>query len=244
MCDPVTIGIAAGSATFIGGSMKAKAEHDAAKANARRTNMINDMKFKQELQIKAHKDQVKANEYKRQLEAHSAAQTALYQQQQLNQEEQTRVSIAAQQALKETRTEMMFEDQEKLIASIQAQGTTLASSQQAGQSLLLSLMEVDRQLGIEHAQTTAAMQDANKAYRIQEWGFDLDKYGADVKAIHSLPGKPVAQSASFGPIKMPEVKGPSGLGLLGGIISSAGAGLGAGLGAAKAYDYGQTQGYL
>ena len=68
MCEPTTIAIVAGVGTAAGGGMKAIAQHRAQKAAARRQNQINQLKFQHELQIAAHKDQVKANEYNRQLE--------------------------------------------------------------------------------------------------------------------------------------------------------------------------------
>ena len=228
MCHPLAI--AAGIATGVGGTMSAVAKHNAAKKAAARQNMINELSYKQQMQQKAPADQIKAKSYARELAAQAAAVSALHKQQELNQLERTRASVVAQQALQETVTESAFESQQKLIAQIQAQGTVLAGEQQSGQSLLLSLMETDRALGLQEAQLTASLEDANKAYRFQEYGFDLDKYGADASAMNRLPGAPVAESASFAAMKMPTVEGPSGLDLLGGIISSAGAGIGVGYG--------------
>ena len=51
-------------------------------------------------------------------------------------------------------------------------------------------------------------------------------------ATNRLPGAPVAEMASFGPIGRPHDPGPSGLGLMGGIISSVGSGFSTGLKAA------------
>lgn len=223
MCHPLAI--AAGAVQAVGGIMQAKAQHNAAKAAAARQNYINELNYQNNLNIAKHKDQAKAQEYDRQLAAQAAAVSALYRQKELNQAEQTRASVAAQQVLEEKITEASFESQAKMIAKIQAQGTVLAGSQQAGQSMLLSLMDTERQLGFQEAQLTASIRDANKGYRIAEYGFDLDKFGADQMAMSRLPGAPVAQSASFAPIKEPEVQGPSGLGLMGGILSSVGAGV-------------------
>ena len=224
MCHPLAI--AAGAVQAVGGIMQAKAQHNAAKAAAARQNYINELNYQNNLNIAKHKDQAKANEYTRQLEAQAAAVSALHRQRELNQAEQTRASVAAQQVLEEKITEASFESQAKMIAQIQAQGTVLAGSQQAGQSMLLSLMDTERQLGFQEAQLTASIRDSNKGYSIAEYGFDLDKFGADQMAMSRLPGSPVAQSASFAPIKEPKVQGPSGLGLMGGIISSVGAGIG------------------
>ena len=224
MCHPVAI--AAGAVQAVGGIMQAKAQHNAAKAAAARQNYINELNYQNNLNIAKHKDQLKLNEYQRQLSAHAAATSALHRQRELNQKEHTRASVAAQQVLAEKITEASFESQAKMVAKIQAQGTVLAGSQQAGQSMLLSLMDTERQLGFQEAQLNASIQDANRGYRISEYGFNLDKYGADQMAMSRMPGAPVAQSASFAPIKEPEVQGPSGLGLMGGIISSVGAGIG------------------
>ena len=244
MCEPTTIAIVAGVGTAAGGGMKAIAQHRAQKAAARRQNQINQLKFQHELQIAAHKDQVKANEYNRQLEAFAAAQTALYRQKEINQLEKTRVSIAAQQALQETATELAFEDQAKLAAQIEAQGSVLASDAVAGQSMLLQIMDTERKLGMEQAQLTASMVDANKAYRIQEYGFNLDQYSADVAAMNRMPGAPVAPSAEFSPLKLPDVQGPSGLGLLGGLISAGASGLSGGISAGNKFYEAQTSGFL
>ena len=223
MCHPLAI--AAGAVQTVGGIMQAQAQHKAAKAAAARQNQINELNYQNNLNIAKRKDQAKADEYNRQLNAHAAATSALYRQRELNQKEHTRASIAAQQVLEEKLTEASFESQQKLVAQIQAQGTVLASGQQAGQSLLLSLMDTERQLGFQEAQLNRSIVDANKGYRIADYGFNLDRYSADQSAMNRMPGAPVAQSASFAPIREPEVQGPSSLGLMGGIISSVGAGV-------------------
>lgn len=232
MCTILAAGLAAGGATMAGGMMQAKAKHQQAKAAARRANLINQLTYQNQLAQRKAADQLKADSYTRQLEAQASAVQAMYIQKNLNQQERDRVSTVAQQVLGEKATESAFKSQEKLIASIQAQGTILAGQQQAGQSMLLSMMDVEKQLGMQEAQLTASLQDANTAYRMQEYGFSLDKYSADMTAMSKLPGAPVAEMASFAPIKKPEVEGPSGLGLMGGMLSSVGAGIGVGLGAA------------
>ena len=233
MCTPTLAGVIAGGAQTIGGIMSAQAKHNQAKAAARRANLINQLTFKNQMAQKARADQLKADSYTRQLEAHASAQQALQIQKNLNQMERDRVSVVAQQALKEQVTETAFESQEKMIAQIQAQGTVLAGSQQAGQSMLLSIMETERQLGMQEAQLTARLEDANTSFRLQEYGYDLDKHSADMMAMNRLPGAPVAEMASFGPIGRPNDPGPSGLGLMGGIISSVGSGFGTGIKAAQ-----------
>ena len=231
MCEPVSIAL--GVASAAGGMMQAKAQHNAAKAAAQRQNQINELNYRNNLNIAKARDQAKLSDYDRKLAAAAAAQTALAQQKQLNVQERNRASIAAQQKLQEAGTEIAFEQQAAIAKQIQAQGTVLAS-QQSGQSMLLSLMETERALGFEDAQLRASMVDANKAYRIQEYGFNLDQYTADVVAMNRLPAAPVNPIASFAPIKEPEVQGPSGLGLMGGMLSAAAGGAAMGYGSARA----------
>tara|TARA_R100000781_G_scaffold85156_1_gene52437 strand:+ start:426 stop:1211 length:786 start_codon:yes stop_codon:yes gene_type:complete len=232
MCNAIAAAVIVGGGTAIAGIKKANADYNAAKASARRQNQINQLQYQNELNIKARKDLIKSREYERNLEAQAAATTALYNQKALNQQEQTRASITAQQELKEKLNEMAFEEQNNLIKSIQAQGTILAGDQQAGQSLLLSIMEVDRQLGFEAAQTNASMRDANTAYGIQEYGFGLDKFSADMAAMNRLPGAPSKPWAEFLPQKRPDALMPSkaarNAAIFGAIMGGASAGLSAG----------------
>ncbi len=237
MCEPITaISIASGVASAAGGMMQAQAQHQAAQAAADRQNLINERNYQQQLAIAARKDQIKGDAFKRRLEAHAKAKETLARQEQLNQMEQIRASIANQQNLKETGTEIAFEKQSTLVKSIQAQGTVLASGQQSGQSLLLNLMDQERQLGFEEAALNAKWRDATVAFNIAERGIDLDKYSADSSAYNKLPSKPVAPHASFAPVKQPKVQGPSGLGLMGGMISAAAGGLSTGLGTYSTLD--------
>ena len=232
MCSPFVVGIVAGGAQAAGGIMQAQAKHRAAKAAAKRRNQINALNYQHNLNIAARKDKIKGQAYARELAAQAAATEALHAQQALNQQEKTRASIAAQQQLNETATELSFKTQENLAASIQAQGTVLASGQQAGQSLLLTMMDAERALGFEEAAIQQSLFDANKAYNIKEYGFELDRYSADARAANRLPGAPAGPWAEFGPTAKPIDPGPSGLGLMGGIISAVGSGVSTGLGAA------------
>ena len=229
MCDPVSITLGAVSAA--GGMMQAQAQHQAATAAADRQNLINEQNYQQQLAISARKDELKGLNFKAKMEAHASAQSALARQKQINQLEATRASIQAQQVRKEKFTEAAFKGQQNLAESIKAQGAILASGQQAGQSMLLTLMDTERQLGFKEAQITASLYDANVAYGLQEYGINLDKYSADTAAVNQLPAKPVAPSASFAPIKKPKVEGPSGLGLMGGMIGAAAGGFSTGVSA-------------
>lgn len=227
MCEPVSI--ITGLVSAGGGIMQAQAKHRAAKNAAKRQNAINALNYQHELNISARKDQIKAQEYARQLAAQAAATETLHRQEDLNQMERDRVSIANQEVLNEKITEAAFESQEKLVSAIQAQGAVLASGQQAGQSLLLTMMETEREWGFQEAQLNQRIRDGNRAFNLQEYGAELDQYAADAGAANRLPGGPAGPYASFGPTKKAIVQGPSGLGLMGGVLSSVAGGIGAGI---------------
>ena len=233
MCTAIALAAGSAAVSTVGGVMQAKAQHRAAQEAAARQNLINDLNYKKQLQISKIKDQEKGEAFSRQLAANAAARTTLYRQMALNNMERVRASIAAQQALKEKITESSFESQQALADRIKATGTLLASSQ-SGQSMLLSLMNAERELGFKDAQVNAALTDASTAYRFSEFGFDLDKYAADQSALARLPGTPVAQRASLRTIRMPEVSGPSGLSYTANIIGAIGGGLSAGTSAYSA----------
>ena len=103
-------------------------------------------------------------------------------------------------------------------------------------------MNEERTLGFKEAQLNARMHDARTSQGIQQYGINLDKYAADVAALQRLPSKPVTPSASFAPVKIPEVQGPSGLGLMGGIISAVGSGLSTGVAAGNEFHAAQQSG--
>ena len=121
----------------------------------------------------------------------------------------------------------MFKSQEGLAKAIEAQGTILASGQQAGQSMMLQLADVERQMGFKNAQLNASVFDATKAFGIKQFGVDLDQYGADTRAYNSISTTAaIAPSASFKtvrPIEQAPPEKPSILGpLLGGISAGVG----------------------
>ena len=103
MCTALAFAVVAGGAQAVGGIMQAKAQHNAAKRAAERQNQINELNFQNKLNIAAHKDKLKGQEFKKKMEAYAAAQSALARQQQLNVLESNRASIAAQQALFDSR---------------------------------------------------------------------------------------------------------------------------------------------
>ena len=228
---PVAGGLLSAGVTYAGGAAQARAEHAAATRAVQRENQINEIKYQNELKIAQVKDQRKADDFTRKLEAHAAAQTALARQIEFNRLAAKRSSIATQQNLKEKFTEVAFEDQDMLIKSIQARGKLLANSN-AGQSLLLNLMNVERELGQGRAMLNARLKDANVASAMSQYGIDLDQYDADIRAANLVPAAPLAQTASFAPVRMPELQEPSGDALRGGLLAAAASGLSSGVTAA------------
>ena len=233
MCEPVSIAL--GVAQAAGGMMQAQAQHQAATAAAQRANIIQEQEYQHQLAISARRDEMKGNAFKKQLEAHAEARNALARQFDINELEAKRASIQTQQALQEKANAAAFKGQQNLVKKIQAQGTVLASGQQSGQSLLMTLMEEDRQLGFKQAEINASLRDANVAHAINQYGINIDKFSADNTAVNKLPAKPVAPGASLKPIKKPKVQGPSGLGLMGGMISSVASGASTGMSTYSAY---------
>ena len=204
MCEAVTLGIISGVAQAIA-----------------RQKYLND------ITISAFNDQRKGEVFTAQLQADAASRQAYYRQKEINQLEANRSSETAQQELREKVTEAMFKSQEGLAKAIEAQGTILASGQQAGQSMMLQLADVERQMGFKNAQLNASVFDATKAFGIKQFGVDLDQYGADTRAYNSISTTAaIAPSASFKtvrPIEQAPPEKPSILGpILGGIASGVG----------------------
>ena len=190
-------------------------------------------KYLNDIQISAYNDQQKLNVFEAQLDADVASQQAYYKQKEINQIEANRAVAAADQELQEKLTEQMFASQANLAKAIQAQGTVLAGSMAAGQSMMLELTQAERELGFEQAQIDATIFDATRSYGIDRYGIDLDQYAADTSARNSITQSAlVAPSASFQtikPIKQNAPKKPSILGpILGGI--STGIGVASGIG--------------
>ena len=111
--------------------------------------------------------------------------------------------------------------QANIAKAIQAQGTVLAG-QQSGQSMLLSLQQAEREYGFEQAQIDATIFDAAKAYGIDKYGIDLDKYSSDMRAMNDIQTSahmaPTASFMTIKPIKQNAPKKPS---ILGPILAGA-----------------------
>ena len=233
MCGPLAIGIAMGGAQAITGIQEQNRAHRAQVDAVNRQNAMARQKYLNDIQISAYNDQRKLNVFEAQLDADVASQQAYYKQKEINQIEADRATAAADQELNEKITEQMFASQANLAKAIQAQGTVLASSMQSGQSMMLELGQAEREFGFEQAQIDATIFDATRAYGIDKYGIDLDKYSADTNAANSISvSATVAPTASFQtikPTKIPPPKKPSILGpILGGISTgiSATSGLG------------------
>ena len=126
--------------------------------------------------------------------------------------------------MREKITEGLFQSQTNLAKAIQAQGTMLAGSTQAGQSMSMLLDDAERTLGYQQAQIDASIFDATKSFGIKQFGIDLDQYSADVTASNNITTTAsVAPTASFmttRPIKQAPPEKPSILGPIMGGFSS------------------------
>ena len=227
MCEAVTLGILSGVAQAGAGIIQQNAAHRNAVAQVNRSNAIARQKYLNDITISAFNDQRKGEVFTAQLQADAASRQAYYKQREINQLEANRSSETAQQELREKVTEAMFKSQEGLAKAIEAQGTVLASGQQAGQSMMLQLADVERQMGFKNAQLNASVFDATKAFGIKQFGVDLDQYGADTRAYNSISTTAaIAPSASFKtirPIEQAPPEKPSALGpILGGISAGIG----------------------
>lgn len=227
MCEAVTLGIIAGAAQAGAGIIQQNAAHKNQVAAVRRSNEIARQKYLNDITISAFNDQRKGEVFSAQLQADAASRQAYYRQKEINQLEANRSSETAQQELREKVTEAMFKSQEGLAKAIEAQGTILASGQQAGQSMMLQLADVERQMGFKNAQLNASVFDATKSFGIKQFGVDLDQFGADTRAYNSITTTAsITPSASFktirpseqAPPEKPSILGP----LLGGIATGVG----------------------
>tara|TARA_Y100001973_G_C5204008_1_gene340042 strand:+ start:196 stop:939 length:744 start_codon:yes stop_codon:yes gene_type:complete len=240
MCT-VVLGLAAvaGAGTAVADRQAKMAKYRAQKAAVDRSNAMAKLKYQNDTMISAYRDQQKLKVFEAQLSAQASARQALYKQLELNQQEGDRAKIANQLKLGEKVTEAQLEGQTQLAESIKAQGTILASGQNPGQSMLLELMDVERQLGFQQAAVNRSLFDANQSAAMTEYGIELDQYGADTRAINSLPSGPLfAPEASFQTVRPIKQSGPSKPSILGSIMKgvTAGVGVGSGIGHASGGD--------
>ena len=227
MCEAVTLGIISGVAQAGAGIIQQNAAHRNAVAQVNRSNAIARQKYLNDITISAFNDQRKGEVFTAQLQADAASRQAYYKQREINQLEANRSSETAQQELREKVTEAMFKSQEGLAKAIEAQGTILASGQQAGQSMMLQLADVERQMGFKNAQLNASVFDATKAFGIKQFGVDLDQYGADTRAYNSISTTAaIAPSASFKTVRPIEQAPPEKPSILGPLLGGISAGIG------------------
>ena len=227
MCNPVAIGIALGATQAVTGI----AQQNAAWANQRnavlRSNHMATTKYANELTIAEYNDKLKGLVFEKELNADAAAQTELAAIRQNNQISADQASTAAQIAANEKLAEQAFKSQENLAKSIQAQGEVLASGAPAGNSLGALLQGAEREFGFEQAQIDASQDSITRAYAIEQYGIDLDKYSADIAAINQTKSIATHKQASYEPIKPIMQAVPKKPSILGPIISGLTTGLGA-----------------
>ena len=235
MCSVLAVAVVSGAGTAIADRQAKMSQWRAQKAAVDRSNAMAKMQYQNQTQISAFKDQQKLNVFEAQLAAQSAARVSLTKQLEINQQEATRASLSNQLKLNEKITEAQFEGQQKLAASIQAQGTVLASGMQAGQSMMLAMQDVERQLGFEQAAVNASLFNANQSFGMSEYGNQLSQYAADSRAYNQLPSGPLfAPVAEFQTVKPLEQASPEKPSMLGSIMAgvSAGVSVGSGIGSA------------
>ena len=227
MCNPVAIGIAMGGLTAVSGIQEQNAAYKNQVAGVNRSNAIAIQKYEYDLKIAQREDQIAGREFEAALQAAAAEKASYYKQLEINQVAANNASVAEQLKLEEAINKAEFDSQANLAKSIQAQGTMLASGLQPGQSMLLELNNVERQIGFEQAQIDASLDSATRAYGIAQFGIDLDKYSADTRAFNQLDGGPsFAPDASFAPISPIMAQKPSKPSILGPLLRGASAGMG------------------
>lgn len=228
MCEPISATI--GVLSAVGGGMQAIGAHQQQQAAVARSNAIAQQQYQREMQIAAARDRTKQQTYQAELKAETAAKNAYYAKITANQAEANRALSASAQNRKQKGTAAAFESQRNISKAIRAQGQVLASGK-VGQSFLLSVMDTERQLGLEQAEVSQTLYDANLAAGIEREGIMLDQASANAAAWNGLPAAPLPPEASFLPIKPIKASGPSGLALAGSLIGAGVSGVSSGLGA-------------
>jgi len=219
MCTTLAVSLALGAAQAASGIQQQNAAYAAQRDAVRRSNHMATTKYANELTIAEHKDKLKGRVFEAQLKTDAAAKTALFAKVQANQIEADRASVAAQLVRNEAQQKALFESQDNLVKSIQAQGTVLSSGSPSGNSLLAQLGQAEREFGFVQAGIDASTDSAVRAYGIEQFGINLDKYSSDVAAMNDLRTTAVQQTASFEPIKPLMQADPRKPSILGPILS-------------------------
>ena len=225
MCQPTLIGIALGGVQAISGVQQQNAAWRAQRDAVLRSNQLATYQYANELKIAEYNDQLKGQVFQKELKADAAAQTELALIKQNNQISANQASNAAQAAANEKLAEQAFKSQENLAKSIEAQGAVLASGAQAGNSLGALLQDAEREFGFEQAQIDASQDSILRAYAIEQYGIDLDKYSADVMANNATKSIAYHRKATYEPIKPIMQKVPKKPSILGPILGGISTGL-------------------
>jgi len=210
--------------------MTAIGQHQQQQAAVARSHAIATQQYQREMQIAAARDRVKQQTYQAELKAETASKNAYYAKITANQAEANRALAASGQNRRQKGTAAAFDAQRNISKAIRAQGQVLASGK-TGQSFLLSVMDTERQLGLEQAEVSQSLYDANLASGIEREGILLDQASANTAAWNGLPAAPLPPEASFLPVKPIKASGPSGLALAGNLVSAGVSGVSSGLGA-------------
>ena len=226
MCEPISATI--GVLSAVGGGITAIGQHQQQQAATARSNAIAQQQYQREMQIGAQRDRVKQQTYQAELKAETASKNAYYAKITANQAEANRALAASSRNLGQKGTAAAFNAQRNIGKAIRAQGQVLASGK-AGQSFLLSVMDTERQLGLEQAEVSQSLYDANLASGIEKEGILLDQASANTAAWNGLPASPLPPEASFLPVKPIKASGPSGLALAGNLISAGVGGVSTGI---------------
>ena len=221
MCTTLAVSVALGAAQAASGIQQQNAAWAAQRDAVLRSNHMATTKYANELRIAEYNDKLKGDVFQKELHADAAAQTELAAVRQNNQIAADQASTAAQIAANEKLTEQMFKSQENLAKSIQAQGEILASGAPSGNSLGALLLNAEREFGFEQAQIDASQDSVTRAYAIEQYGIDLDKYSADIAAINQTTSIAAHKQASYEPIKPLMQSAPKKPSILGPIISGA-----------------------
>ena len=219
MCSTLLVSVALGAAQAASGIQQQNAAWAAQRDAVNRSNHMATTKYANELTIAAHNDKLKGLVFEKELQADAAAQTELAAIRQNNQITADQATTAAQIAANEKLAEQAFKSQENLAKSIQAQGEVLASGAPAGNSLGALLQGAEREFGFEQAQIDASQDSITRAYAIEQYGIDLDKYSADIAAINQTKSIAHHKQASYEPIKPLMQSAPRKPSILGPIIS-------------------------
>ena len=229
MCEPVTIAasIAFGALSAVSNYQQAQNQHQADSSRVERANQIALDDYKRKTTIAAHKDQGKIREHKAALEGAAAEQTAYYEQLRFNQIELDRANMAADLEMEGKIRDAQDKGQDLLVASIKAQGTTLASGQ-PGQSTLLEAANAERSLGFAAAKLDSGLWSTEREYNMKRYSNALSNYADNKRAHSSLQGPPsFSPQASFQtPVPVPQDP-PKKPGFLTSLLSGAKAGVSA-----------------